>query len=335
MIRRSWAQFALLVSAAAYLGLSPSTLAAQRPASEDIIWPLPPSQPRIRYVGSLHSELDVGKKKSLGSRLKRLVLGTRTGMLGLRKPHDVYVDDTSRFYVVDKARGRVVLFDPKAREGQTFGGEGPGALSGAMGLGGDGRGHLYVADPGNQRVVVFAEDGTYVRAMGGPGVLLNPVDVAADPARDRIYVVDSYLHQVVLFDPQGELIRRMGKHEGDIPKEPKRAGAVSLGGGHGRGDSDSSEGPPDVIENRSGETGEFSYPSYADVAEDGTLYVCDALNFRVQAFDPDGNYLFELGRLGDGPGSFARPKGVAVDSEGHVYVADAAFNNVQIFDREG
>ena len=59
------------------------------------------------------------------------------------------------------------------------------------------------------------------------------------------------------------------------------------------------------------------------------------MNFRVQAFDADGNFLRSIGRLGDTPGSMARPKGIAVDSEGHLYVVDAAFNNVQIFDDEG
>ena len=71
------------------------------------------------------------------------------------------------------------------------------------------------------------------------------------------------------------------------------------------------------------------------VAGDGTVYVCDGLNARVQAFGRDGVFLRAFGQLGDAPGSFARPKGVALDRAGHVYVVDAAFNNVQIFEPDG
>ena len=38
-------------------------LAAQRPATEELVWPLPPEAPRIRYVGQLKSEEDIGKKE--------------------------------------------------------------------------------------------------------------------------------------------------------------------------------------------------------------------------------------------------------------------------------
>ena len=61
----------------------------------------------------------------------------------------------------------------------------------------------------------------------------------------------------------------------------------------------------------------------------------DALNYRVQAFDRDGKFLWKMGRQGDGSGDFAAPKGVASDSEGHVYVVDALFDAVQMFDRHG
>lgn len=59
------------------------------------------------------------------------------------------------------------------------------------------------------------------------------------------------------------------------------------------------------------------------------------MNFRVQIFEEDGEFISRIGEIGDAPGRFARPKGVAVDSEGHIYVVDAAFNNVQIFDQDG
>ncbi len=59
------------------------------------------------------------------------------------------------------------------------------------------------------------------------------------------------------------------------------------------------------------------------------------MNFRIQAFSAEGDFLFALGQVGDSAGDFSKPKGVAVDSDGHIYAVDAAFDNVQILNRDG
>lgn len=69
--------------------------------------------------------------------------------------------------------------------------------------------------------------------------------------------------------------------------------------------------------------------------KNGTLYVLDAGNFRVQAFDPTGKLRLALGSMGSGLGSFSRPRAIATDAEGNIYVTDGAFNNVQIFNPRG
>ena len=70
------------------------------------------------------------------------------------------------------------------------------------------------------------------------------------------------------------------------------------------------------------------------VDQQGSIYVTDAFNFRVQKFDPKGKFLISYGYLGDAFGAFARPKGLDIDRDGHLYVVDAAFENVQIFDEK-
>ena len=67
----------------------------------------------------------------------------------------------------------------------------------------------------------------------------------------------------------------------------------------------------------------------------GNLYVTDALNFRVQIFDPNGTPLSAFGSHGDASGDLARPKGIGVDRNGDIYLVDALFDAVQMFDREG
>jgi streptogramin lyase len=59
------------------------------------------------------------------------------------------------------------------------------------------------------------------------------------------------------------------------------------------------------------------------------------MNYRVEMFDADGNFVSWFGKHCDGPGCFAHPKGIAVDSDGHIWVADSMLELLQVFDKEG
>jgi len=61
----------------------------------------------------------------------------------------------------------------------------------------------------------------------------------------------------------------------------------------------------------------------------------DAMNFRVQVLDKNGEFQYAIGKIGDDVGTMFRPKGVAFDSEGHLYVVDGTWSAVQVFNREG
>ncbi|MEZ4703468.1 MAG: hypothetical protein R2834_24270 [Rhodothermales bacterium] len=311
---------------------SPLTFYAGLEPGLETVWPLPPEAPRVRYQGELTSQESIGFSHSFGQRLRHAVLGTDLGDdILVHRPFDVHVAVDGRIFVSNGMQGSVMRFDPLRKQAEEITPTGAGVLAKPMGLSGDENGLLYVADPVQRRVVALTADGDFVRAFGGRGVLLNPVDVAVSDAGDRIYVADSYLHQVVVFRDDGTLLRRIGKDAGDLDEKIERRAALLASAVPGHPVSE----PSDLTENRSNAPGEFRYPAFIDVGPDGTVYVSDGMNFRVQAFDRDGDYLFAFGRQGDSPGSFARPKGLAVNSEGHVYVADAAFNNVQIFDATG
>lgn len=61
-------------------------------------------------------------------------------------------------------------------------------------------GNILVADPVNQRIQVYAADGTFLHSVALPGISLN--DVMTD-AQDRLYVFDQDHHQLHQFDAQG------------------------------------------------------------------------------------------------------------------------------------
>ena len=84
-----------------------------------------------------------------------------------------------------------------------------------------------------------------------------------------------------------------------------------------------------------GQPGEFNLPLQIATAPDGTIYVVDGGNFRVQAFTPEGQFIRKVGAVGIKTGQFSRPKGIAVDSDGNFYVIDTGFGNFQVFSKDG
>jgi sugar lactone lactonase YvrE len=68
--------------------------------------------------------------------------------------------------------------------------------------------------------------------------------------------------------------------------------------------------------------GQFAQPTNLAVAPDGTLYVADTLNNRIQVFNREGVFQRSIGSRGNGEGQFIEPRGIAVDADGTLYIAD-------------
>ena len=263
---------------------------------EELIWPAPPEQARIKYLGSIHHPDDIGRQKGFWRSVWEFLRGEDESEDVVR-PMGVAVDSKDRVIIADSARGRVHVFDRQAGEYSFIRGTEDELMSLPIGVAVGADDRIYVADGDRAKIYAFKPDGAFDADLGR-GWFKRPAGLAIDRARQRLYVADPAAHDIKVVDlVKGELEKTMGKR----------------GTAHG----------------------EFNYPDFVAVDRQGRLYVTDAMNMRVQIFDAEGKYLTAFGKGGDGPGDFSAPKGVAADSEGHIYVADAQFDNVQIFDEQG
>lgn len=259
-------------------------------------WPSPPPNARLAYSLQFRSEKDFAhSKRTLWERVKRVLVGTQEEW-ALRSPYGLDAW-RDRLYVADSQAQTVWVAD---LAGQTFSpfvrAKEKAPLPSPVGVAVEEDGRVFVSDTRLNAVLVFSPKGKPLGAVGGKR-FARPTGLAVDRSRHLLYVVDTARNQVVVFSTASL-------------KEVRRFGRPGTG------------------------PGEFNLPVHVSVRS-GVVYLVDTLNFRVQIFSPDGDFVGQVGQMGDGPGDLPRPKGVGVDGEGNVYVADALFDNVQVFDRLG
>jgi DNA-binding beta-propeller fold protein YncE len=264
------------------------------------LWPAPPELPRYAYEATLR---DAGslRDESTSAQMRRLLAGDDRRAGGFGKPMAVAAGQ-GRIYVTDTEGRRVFVFDVPRRRTFSFGVRLEGELKKPSGIALDAAGLVYVVDTSARRLVVYDALGLYLRHIDGGNDWVRPTAVAVSAAGDRIAVVDtagveSERHRVLVYDAQGRRLQALG----------------------GRGS----------------EPGRFNLPADAAIASDGTLWVLDAGNFRLQAFDAAGRFLRQFGSPGNGLGQLARPRGLAMGRDGLLYVGDALLCNVQVFQPDG
>lgn len=275
-----------------------------------IVWPNPPAIPRIKYTAWWASDKAVrnyqGNKQKKSGWMDRLA-GTQSSdevfsrPFSLIQPYGLAVDSQGNLYVADQKVGAIFIFNTETRDVDLIKNSVHAHFVRIIGLAMDDNDRLFVSDPGLRHVLVFnkehkAED-VITEGMVDPGGL------ALDTQNRLLYVADAELDQVLVYDADTfKPIRKLGttghKHELTAP-------------------------------------GDFSKPAGVAVDAEGSLYVADTWNNRIEIFDADGKFISTFGKAGDGPGYFSRPKGVAIDSDGHVWVADGMQDRIQVFTKEG
>jgi DNA-binding beta-propeller fold protein YncE len=160
-------------------------------------------------------------------------------------------------------------------------------------------------DPYADKMIQLSPDMEIGETGTAAGQLQTPRGIAVGPD-GSIYVADSHNNRIQRFSAEGQLLNSWGTF----------------------GDALSGDAPG----------GTFNEPWDVAVAADGSVFVADTWNHRIQKFTADGQFIKMWGHYvdqGQGPEGFWGPRGIAIDSQGWVYVADTGNKRVVIFDSEG
>lgn len=255
----------------------------------------------LTWERAFHSENEVRNDRGFWNKVVDIVAG-EPDFRSLVRPYSVTEDSRGRLIVTDPGVAGVHIFDFAQRKYKLIQrlGKPRDSMLTPQCVATDAHDNIYVTDSDSGAVFVFDANGKYQRTIGrlrgGEGYFERPTGIAIDSEAERIYVSDTARNKIILLDMQGKVLGTIGQ--------------------------------------RGTRVGEFNFPTELRLSGPN-LFVVDAMNFRVQAFDRGGNFQFAIGSAGDNLGAIFRPKGIGVDSEGDLYVVDADFGAVQVFSRQG
>ncbi|MBI3161047.1 MAG: SMP-30/gluconolactonase/LRE family protein, partial [Chloroflexi bacterium] len=171
----------------------------------------------------------------------------------------------------------------------------------------------YGVPPAPAETIIDPTEGKYIQlsadlildATKQPGLFFNAPRSLAFAKDGTLYVADSRSHRVLHLDTDGKILHSWGTF----------ADGVNIPIGEGT----------------------FNEPWGIAVGPDGSVYVSDTWNHRIEKFTFDGKFITAWGTFGQGetPESFYRPRGLAVDAKGRVYLADTGNKRIVVFDSNG
>jgi hypothetical protein len=230
------------------------------------------------------------------------------GVIGY-SPNDVAVGQDSRVYLAAGWEDRIRIYNPDGTLYASFGGYGNGNYQFAdpQGLGVAPNGDIYVADCGNHRIQIYRPDWSYKATLGVNGQAGSdnahfdcPRDVAIDGI-GTIYVADEGNHRVQVFDSNRNYVRTIGitgttgngfDRFSDwgldrLAVDSQNRVYITDGGNNRVQVFDSTGAYLTTIGGSWGmRTGQLRGPSGIAIGPDGSLYVADSDNHRIQKFAP-------------------------------------------------
>ncbi len=234
---------------------------------------------------------------------------------GVNSPRGVQVAANGQIYIVDYWNQRIEYMNPDGTDPQSFGFRGNPSQKGAINFAWSaaiqpGTGDIFVANRESDQVQVFSPTGTSILIFGSNGAATGqfhlPQGIAFGPD-GTLYVDDSGNDRVERFS-----------------MAPGNTAATWLATYGQKGTGATSP------------AGDLNNPTGISVASDGTVWVADTRNNRIQSLSTSGVWTAIATPVGSGAQqSFRAPWGVTVAPDGSIWVADTGNHRIVSVDTSG
>ncbi len=240
------------------------------------------------------------------------VVGARVGVLEHKGPPPMFMPTAvavardGRVYVADGVNDRIVWFDA----GGSFAGQITKAagreLANPTGICIDSRDRLWIADTGNARVVGIGLGGQSEKVLFAAKPTSQPGSSAVAPdLTDAVITADG--RAAWLIDNDGSRLIRV----------------------------DVASGSTKSFGTQGSQPGRLDHPFMAAAGADGSVFVTDVINGRIDVFSAAGQAVRSIGTYGVQVGDLYRPSGIAIDRDGRVWVSESVLGVVEVFSKTG
>lgn len=316
----------------------------QRAVKKRLLWPSPPNEPKLEWVGTYSSKLDFREE---GPSLFNMIVGDDEG-LQLESPLSIASDSKGKVYVSDFGSAAAYVFDFTNKDVYVLGGETLSASIRHMtGISVDARGYAYVADSSSRKIYVIDRDNKLAKVLDLSAFLKSIGMFAIDKRSNRIIIPDIRDNKIVVTDLEGKHLFTFGR-KGDRDGEFNMATAVAVEADGGILVCDSFNAriqrfnPQGVFVDKFGRRGdgigEFAIIKGIAVDSEGHIYVTDGKESKVSIFSKSGETLLVFGskysQMSEeitAAGGFLVPQGIYVDENDRIYVADQRNRRIQVF----
>jgi DNA-binding beta-propeller fold protein YncE len=256
-----------------------------------------------------------------GTELARWTLPGDHAPTDSSSPHGVAVDQHGNVYATDTPHDRVYKFGPDGKVLAVWGvcdhatadnhfcdPKQPGRFIGPEGIGVDGSDNVYVSETAGGRMQKLSGDGKPLAAWDYQKLFGAQQNIAGSVSIDWsgfVYVSDAYNNQIIKIHPEtGEVVKRFGGEQGDGPGQfhgPQGVGLDMSGNiyvsdaQNWRVEKLGPDGafqtqwrlcldgdPPCQFPDAGQDPGQFMYSRGIVADQQGTIYVADTANQRVQ-----------------------------------------------------
>jgi YD repeat-containing protein len=265
----------------------------------------------------------------------------------LHEPRSLALNSKGEVFIADAENNRIDVFSETGTFVKAFGfgvsdgkaeletctssckagiaGSGTGQLKAPKGVAIDSKGDIWVADTGNNRIEEFNEEGKSPKVFGSSGTaggqFDEPKGIVID-SHGNVWIADSENFRIQELNEKGEFTKTFGFGVGseksgsenekfEICTKSCKAGIPGTG------------------------VGQFVAPRALAVAPNGSVWVADTWNSRLEEFNEKGENPKVIGSAGTGNLQFKEPKGITIDSHNNVWISDSENDRVQELNEKG